>query len=283
MGLARHPTNPAIWIAGADVGGVYVTRDNAKTWNVCNSGIATKWIFGVEFLDDNTPLLATTNGVYRGHPSATAGPCVWNFTLSVAGLQVANATETLKTSKFAFRHPVRVLHIAASNNSKQLVWAGIGIAKNRATPASQCTNGHCTSAQGRLGDPFHLYVSNDGGQHWRGVLRLPGGVGQILSISSGVLGGHNKSSVVVSTGTTGSYLSDDDGQSWVELGMAEPLVTRDAGETWTACTPSTCPERFNAPCNTSLGRCLPLNSAQNETHPNGICTDTHVHVFRAHM
>ena len=190
LGLTRHPSNPAIWLAGADVGGLFVTQDDAKTWAVCNAGLATRWIYGIEFVGaNNIPLLATTAGVYRGTPSAAAGPCVWDFELSNAGLQLSNTTENMASSRFEFRHPVRVLHSSwPAGGAPGEVWAGIGIAKHRAI----------FGGAARRGDPYHLYKSSDSGQHWQGVLTLPQGAGQILSISGGAVAGA-ASSVFIST------------------------------------------------------------------------------------
>ena len=274
--LTRHPSNPAVWVAGADVGGLFVTQDDAQTWAVCNAGLATRWIYGIEFVDDTTPLLATTAGIYRGKTSAAAGPCLWEFTLSNEGLRLSNTTQNMQSSRFEFRHSVRVLHSTATH-----VWAGIGIAKNRATMGTGA----------RTGDPFHLYVSNDGGQRWRGVLTLPQGAGQVMSISSGAIGvraGRGRwrrqqqqqqqqqqaapESIFISTATKGSYVTDDFGESWVEIGVSPAMVTHSAGQTWGACTSATCPLRFASKCDphaivTSAG-CLPINAKQNETHPN---------------
>jgi hypothetical protein len=246
------------------VGGLFISRDDAKNWSVCNAGLATKWIYGIEFLDDSTPLLATTEGVYRGELSAAAGSCLWDFTLSNDGLNVSNTTQNMASSAFEFRHPVRVLHAVSPTQ----VWAGIGIAKNRAT----CKDG------ARRGDPFHVYVSDDGGKHWRGVLTLPKGAGQVLSISS-TSGAQSKQndvaeSVFISAGSAGAYVTDDRGRSWVEIGVSIPMVTRDLGQTWGSCTRRTCPARFCTHLcaaygpDTSRSTCLPLNSKQNETHPN---------------
>eukprot|EP01052_Picozoa_sp_SAG31_P001846 SAG31_NODE_62_length_28678_cov_21.548270_17_plen_371_part_00 len=250
-------------LAGADVGGLFVSANDAKTWSVCNVGLATKWVYGIEFLDDNTPLLATTEGVYRGRPSSASGSCLWDFILSNEGLNVSNMTENMASSGFKFRHPVRVLHVVSPTK----VWAGIGIAKNRAT---------CNDGAARLGDPFHVYVSDDGGQRWRGVLTLPQGAGQVLSISSSAaksLRTPGSESIFVSAGSAGAYMTDDGGSSWVELGVSPVMVTHDAGRTWKPCALHTCPARFRSrPCNphaTANGTsCLPVNAKQNETHPN---------------
>lgn len=250
----------AVRLAGADVGGLFVSEDDAKNWAVCNSDLATKWIYGIEFLDPNTPLLATTEGVYRGQPSLTAGVCLWKFTLSNEGLNISNRTQNMASSGFEFRHPVRVLHAVSSSE----VWAGIGIAKNRAT----CKDG------ARRGDPYHVYTSDDGGKHWRGVLTLPQGTGQVLSISSSATQARQKSSstlVYISAGSAGAYVTEDLGRSWVEIGVSPAMVTRDAGQTWRACTSRTCPGRHR-PCDShAIGiapGCLPINAKQNERHPN---------------
>ena len=97
--LTRHPSNASIWIAGSDVGGLFVTSDDAKTWAACNAGLDTKWVLGVTFLPDDTPLVATTYGVYRGRLDASAGPCLWRFETSNVGLRDANYSETMATAQ----------------------------------------------------------------------------------------------------------------------------------------------------------------------------------------
>jgi hypothetical protein len=160
LALKRHPSNPSVWVAGADVGGLFVSRDDSKSWAVCNAGLATRWIYQILFLADETPLLATTMGVYRGSLSKEAGPCLWEFALSNDGMAKANSTETMRSSRFDFKHPVRVLHVDTQLPSR--VWAGVGISKNRG-PAS-----------GRSGDRFHVYRSENSGDSWQGVLTLAG-------------------------------------------------------------------------------------------------------------
>jgi hypothetical protein len=282
LGLARHPSNPAVWLAGADVGGLFVTRDDARSWHVCNTGLATKWVYAVEFVDENTPLLATTNGVYRGQASAAAGPCIWAFTLSNDGLQLSNTTLNTETSAFKFRHAVRVLHTSSSAtptvSSTRTVWAGIGVAKNRAT----------FDDGARRGDPYHVYMSADLGRRWRGVLTLPQGAGQVLSIRSGsVNAGGNalapksgtstqvRHAVFITTAAAGAYVTEDHGRSWVEIGVSPAMVTKNSGRSWASCGSgdSFCPPRFRKPCrppggNSTNASCLPINAQQSETHPN---------------
>ena len=244
------------------MGGLFVSVDDAKHWSVCNEGLATKWVYDILFIDEKTPLLATTEGVYRGQQSSAAGPCMWKFTLSNEGLLESNTTENMASSGFEFRHSIRALHATSTTR----VWGGIGIAKNRAT----CKDG------ARRGDPFHVYVSDDGGRRWKGVLALPGGAGQVLSIGSGATNRLQKGtnvSVFVSAGSAGAYVTDDGGLSWVEIGVFPAKVTRDGGQTWGPCTTRTCPARFtNYPCTVQSGTdtpsCLPVNLDQNETHPN---------------
>lgn len=240
LGLARHPSNASIWLAGSDVGGLFVTSDDSKSWAVCNRDLATKWIFQIEFLPDETPLVATTAGVYRGQRSPAAGPCLWDFLPSNAGLGKANYTATMASSRMGFHHPIRRLHAEGGR-----VWAGVGIAKNRGPQP----------AVGRAGDPFHVYLSEGGGVSWRGVLAL--NATQVMSIVSGEIQGCN---TVVVTTAVGVFVTVDSGQTWRELGVAQPRETHDAGSSWSHVS-------HNAACKQGQG-CLPINSQQNETHPN---------------
>ena len=263
--MVRHPRNRSVWLAGSDVGGLFVTGDDSTTWNVCNADIGTKCVFHAIFLQDETPLLATTEGVYRGELSASAGPCIWRWTPSNSGLLAANRTETMLTSHVDFHHPVRVLHA----DSDGRVWAGIGLGKHR---------GPDELSSARQGDPYHVYVSHDNGMHWRGAVGFPGGA-QILSIASGALGdGGAADSVVVTTALHGAWVTTT-GDSWAQLGVAQPrTASGPAAVRATPCTSATCPARFAAPC---VGAsCLPINTAQNATSPNtGAVAIASSHIF----
>ena len=44
LALSRDPANRSQWLAGADVGGLYVSVDDGGSWQSCNAGISTLWV-----------------------------------------------------------------------------------------------------------------------------------------------------------------------------------------------------------------------------------------------
>jgi hypothetical protein len=268
LALERHPQNSAVWLAGADVGGLFISTDDGETWGSCtDAGLlpATLWVMSIAFVGDPAaPLLGTSAGLFRGVPVAPENDepkghrgskrsCggTWTFVPSNEGLLQGNYSTLLKTSGFAFLHSVRALAVAAqpataataattfdrSRRSIPLVevWAGIGIQKNlgSANPKVRC------------GDLHHVYRSVDGGAHWLPVLALAQ-AGTVMSIAAERASPRGETSVYVAT-AVGLYGSEDSGSTWVELGVHRPRWSRDGGVSWKLC-PSPCPALKAKPC-----------------------------------
>ena len=49
LALSRDPANRSQWLAGADVGGLYVSVDDGVSWQSCNAGISTLWVMAIAF------------------------------------------------------------------------------------------------------------------------------------------------------------------------------------------------------------------------------------------
>jgi hypothetical protein len=259
LSMARHPINTHLWVSSFDVGGLAFSTDDAKTWSVgCNPDIATLQVFKVLFMGASydTLLLGTSRGVYIGkHDSRSGAQCPWKLTESNEGLQKVNASQSMKTSHHEFTHPVRVLSVSTAGT----VWAGIGIfntmGPERRDPGQQ------------LGDPFHVYRSDDSGASWVGVLTLPDG-GGVESIAAG----NDTASAFVSS-ATGLFVTRDSGSQWMEAGVAPLTWTGDKGRSWHICgrhgAGSPCPFAADKAC-AGLA-CLPIagkGADWNETRPN---------------
>ena len=69
LALSRDPANRSQWLAGADVGGLFVSVDDGVSWQSCNAGISTLWVMAIAF-SQRGPILGTSAGVYRGAEDA---------------------------------------------------------------------------------------------------------------------------------------------------------------------------------------------------------------------
>ena len=49
LALSRDPANRSQWLAGADVGGLYVSVDDGVSWQSCNAAISTLWVMAIAF------------------------------------------------------------------------------------------------------------------------------------------------------------------------------------------------------------------------------------------
>jgi hypothetical protein len=258
--LARDPTDPLKWLAGADVGGLFYSADDGHSWATCNNDLlpATLWILTILFTSTG-PLLGTTAGIYRGTAGANL-TCGWRFVNSSAGLERTNATAAMASSGFEFAHSVRAL---ASDHAPdhETLWAGIGIQKALG-PAKAV----------RRGDLWHLYRSSDLGASWTPMLALPeaGTVLSIAALYSECSPVHDKerrrwrgdgAAVYVATAAAGVFGSRDGGATWMTIGVPSPLCSSDKGAHWQPCGGA-------APFPPCSGACLPIAASMNETRPN---------------
>ena len=79
LALSRDPANQSQWLAGADVGGLFVSLDDGVSWQSCNDGISTLWVMAIAF-SRRGPILGTSAGVYCAAGDATAAACgPWRF------------------------------------------------------------------------------------------------------------------------------------------------------------------------------------------------------------
>ena len=239
LALARSPTNPMLWLAGADVGGLFVSRNDGRDWASCGRTLPTLWIMAIMFTEDGLPVVGTSAGVWCAVPTESSHSCGdWDLAPCNDGLRSSNASLALATSGFEFSHPVRALALDDTS-----IWAGVGIQKNLG-PVHRLRNG----------DPYHVYKRPIDSGTWQPVLSLPSGGGQVMSLAG------RRQTIYVAT-PTGLFGTRDDGRTWMELGVSDAKCSHDAGKSWTKCVS---PPPF-AVCSS---HCLPLASSAGETRPN---------------
>ena len=103
LALSRDPANRSQWLAGADVGGLYVSVDDGVSWQSCNAGISTLWVMAIAF-SRRGPILGTSAGVYCAASDATAAACgPWRFADCSGGLHASNSTEAVERLLPAWR------------------------------------------------------------------------------------------------------------------------------------------------------------------------------------
>jgi hypothetical protein len=269
--VAVHPENRSLLLAGADVGGMFVSTNGGESWSVCNGDLQTGFILDIAFERTDTdngksvwlPLLGTSHGVYRA-THATDGPCAYTFVLSSTGMLAVNSTKSMHTDAEEFAHPIASLFFERNH---RLLFALLGITKD-AGPAKQ-----------RGGDPFSVYISRDGGRNWEGILHFHDPIALFQVSSNGL-------SIFIAS-DRGLYSSPCDanhcGSTWYEIGVNPILVSTDLGHTWrpdyTSDTSAPCTEGADTDGIASFsndvrdngnttGKCLPITKQVNATHPN---------------
>jgi photosystem II stability/assembly factor-like uncharacterized protein len=220
-------------LAGADVGGLYLSTNRGATFHNVSHSLDTLQIQDIVFSRDTagTAYLATAGGVYSSTDYKT-------WTALNTGFSSATGSD--------FDHPIQTVVVDPSKTN--ILWAGVG---EGTTPLHDSDRT----------DPYQVYRSTDSGSTWSPVLTIAGAVVfKILVhpvLSNRVWVGSSK----------GLYFTTDGGTTWTELGIEDPQRSSDGGSTWSSCATAGCPAAFTAPC-TSGTDCLPVITSAGETHPN---------------
>jgi photosystem II stability/assembly factor-like uncharacterized protein len=217
LSMARHPTNPDLWVGSFDVGGLAFSRDDGRTWSVgCNREIGTLQVFTAAFAGASygTLILGTSRGVYTGGFGKGPRSCPWKLQESNAGLKSVNETQSMASSHHKFTHPIRALSVAKNGT----LWAGVGIFNTMGPENLQ------------QGDPVHVYRSDTLGASWTAQLTLPGGGG----VESLAAAGDDAQTAFVAS-ATGVFVTHDGGAHWREAGVSPVTFTSDAGRSWQVC------------------------------------------------
>jgi len=189
--IAISPHDGTCFI-GADVGGIYRSRDGCRTWEMVNDGLTNRYVNCLAFdpLDPQV-IYAGSNG---GPLKSTDGGATWQ--VKRQGLP------PLMT--FGESAPIASLAIAPSQ--PQIVLAGVGHERDYGTLPAQTVGGR-------------IFRSTDGGERWT-MTELPGGDAvRRLSVLSLLFDPHAPERVFVTT-TGGLFRSDDQGLTWRRFGGA---------------------------------------------------------------
>lgn len=259
--VQQHPEYPELLLAGADVGGLFVSRDRGLSWSSCSRDLRDLRVFSICFVPMNAsdapatdlvPLVSTNVGVYRATSFNRSKSCLWEFRKSNTGILAANSTTTDLIEHTLFAHPV---HLLECPHKSRFVYAALGTAETHGPVGSASSLSRL-----RFGDPWSVYVSHNAGVSWRGILRFPAPV-----IVEALGADPIKPERVGVASTLGVYLCNNslDSPVWRELGVFPGRTSTDGGQTF---------QVANQGCHGFSGEqptsCLPITSSENLTHPN---------------
>lgn len=179
-----------VCLIGGDVGGVYRSSDQCRSWSIVNSGIPNTYIntfafhprdLGVVYAGSNGGVLKSTDGGVTWQIRRDGFPPLATFGLSA---------------------PISA--IAIDPDRPNIVYAGIGHERNYGALQAATRGGR-------------IYKSIDGGDTWKPV-DLPGGESaQYLSVFSICFDPRDSTHLYAST-QDGPFQSRDSGESWHGLG-----------------------------------------------------------------
>ena len=266
---ARHPTHPDVLLAGADVGGVYLSADAGASWQNVGENLPTNGVWGVGFsveqgeIETTRIVLGTDAGLFHSalvDTSAGLDPADFIRWTEGEGLErgvdrpdddISRALSTFSGNVKSM--PIGVIEVDPSDPSR--VWAGI-TATGQMNLAQDPKDPYSLQ---RL-DKWKVFRSLDGGVSWEPALRFSAPIDAFVAPgfdSDGsvfdILVDPSDSGRVWVTSDRGLYLSEDadtaedaDGDGlpdlhWTELGTPSRRASADLGMSWTdtdaACAP----------------------------------------------
>jgi hypothetical protein len=174
-------------MAGADVGGLFVSRDRGATWSAPSGGKNPLEVHQIALAADGSAWAAAAEGVFRSADLSTWEPVGFD-----AITPFANDTST---NSDTFAHSVQ--SIAPDPSDPDRVWIGLGRAT---TPL----------VTRQRSQPWQVYRTDDAGETWIPLLALPG-----AHVFSLVADGDRAWAAT----TKGLWHTADGGKTWTELGV----------------------------------------------------------------
>ena len=187
--VAFSPHSGACFV-GADVGGIYRSTDNCRTWEIVNAGITNRYVNAFAFHPtDASIVFAGSNG---GVLKSTDAGRTW--ALKREGFP--------RTMTFGLSAPVSA--VAVHPRRPEVVYAGIGHER-----------GYGKLRKGTAGG--RIFKSVDAGETWK-MVELPGG-DEARKLSVFCIRCHPVTPDRMYASTQGGlFVSDDAGDSWLPLG-----------------------------------------------------------------
>lgn len=186
---------------GCDVGGIYKSTDNGRSWQIKNNGLTTYFVQDVAYDPQNSSTLyaATRGGVFK----STDGAETW----------VSKRSGFPEESPYHFSAPVS--DIVVDPQSPNIVYAGIGVPRQGYILESH----HWTETDVK----GSLYKSTDFGENWQQIHGT--GIPAQAMIYSLAIAPGNSNTLYAAT-SEGVYKSSDSGATWTAKNEGLPTLKR---------------------------------------------------------
>ncbi len=184
---------------GCDVGGVYKSSDNGKSWTIKNNGLSIYFVQDITYDPVNPDILylATRGGIYK----STNGGDTWT----------AKRSGFPDTEEYSFSAPINDIVVDPKNNN--ILYAGIGVHKK----GYDFDRYHWDSVEIK----GSIYKSIDRGETWTLIRKT--GINPEAMIYSMDIDSKNSKNIYAAT-DKGVYKSTDAGKTWKQKKSGLPKL-----------------------------------------------------------
>ncbi len=184
---------------GCDVGGVYKSSDNGKSWTIKNNGLSIYFVQDITYDPENPDILylATRGGVYK----STNGGDTWT----------AKRSGFPDTEEYSFSAPINDIVVDPKNNN--ILYAGIGVHKK----GYDFDRYHWESVETK----GSIYKSIDRGETWTLIRNT--GINSEAMIYTMDIDPKNPDNIYAAT-DKGVYKSTDAGKTWKQKKSGLPKL-----------------------------------------------------------